>query len=388
MAYEELLAEGRAERADIMSYDENAAAELFYTSGSTGTPKGVLLSHRTVYLHALDTSAETTSSDTTVELHTIPLFHANGWGRPQVATLVGAKQVMVRRFESAAVCRLIQEQRATNMSLVPTMAAALLGVPNLGEFDFSSMRFVFMGGAPSTPQLIEGMEKAFGCRCVAGYGLTETAPVVSISRLKSTLTLNSDQERWARQAMTGLAIPGVEVRVVDSSGKEVARDGKSVGEIMVRSDHVMDGYYKDPEGTAAVLAGGWLRTGDVAVWDEETYIQIVDRKKEIIVSGGENISSIEVEKAILSHPAVYECAVVAAPDEKWGEAPAAIVVAKPGAKLTAEELTRYLEGRLARFKVPRRVEITDEQLPKTGTGKIRKMELRERLWAGRARRVH
>ena len=388
LTYEEMLAQGRPEPADIMPYDENAPAELFYTSGSTGTPKGVLLSHRTLYLHALDILTDMKCDDTSVELHTIPLFHANGWGRPQIATLMGAKQVMVRRFEPAAVSRLIVEHRATTMSLVPTMAVALLNLPNLAEFDFSSLRLIMIGGAPSSPLLIERMEKAFGCRTIAGYGLTETAPVVSTGRPKSTAPPASEAERYRRQAMAGLPFPGVEFRVVDPEFHDVPRDLQSIGELIVRSDHVMDGYYKDPQGTAAVLTNGWLRTGDMAVWDEETYIHIVDRKKEIIVSGGENISSIEVEKAILNHPDVYECAVVAAPDDLWGEVPAAVVVRNPGAALTAEQLSKFLEGLLGKFKLPRRIEITDEQLPKTGTGKIRKLEIRERFWAGKQRRVH
>ncbi len=162
---------------------------------------------------------------------------------------------------------------------------------------------------------------------------------------------------------------------------------KSIGEIVVRSDHVMDGYYKDPDGTKAVMSGAWLHTGDMAVWDPETYIHIVDRKKEIIISGGENISSLEIEKVISTHPDALECAVVAAPDDRWGESPAAVVLRRPGSELRAEDLLRFLEGQLAKFKIPRLIEITDTPLPKTGTGKIRKLELRERFWKGIERRV-
>lgn len=169
--------------------------------------------------------------------------------------------------------------------------------------------------------------------------------------------------------------------------KDVLRDMKSVGEVIVRGDHVMDGYYKEPEATAAAVANGWFHTGDMAVWDEESYVQIVDRRKDIIVSGGENISSLEVESTILAHPGVLECAVVPAPDETWGQVPAAIVVKRHGANLTAAELLDFLDGRVARFKMPRRIEITPEPLPRTGTGKVRKLDLRERFWAGRARRV-
>jgi fatty-acyl-CoA synthase len=231
------------------------------------------------------------------------------------------------------------------------------------------------------------MEAAFGCKCVAGYGLTETAPVATSGRDKSTLLDLPESERIRRHSMAGWPIPGVEIRVVDPAMKDVPRDGTAVGEVVVQSDHVMEGYFRDEAGTEAVMTNGWFHTGDMAVWDEERYIHIVDRKKEIIISGGENISSLEVEKAIFAHPAVFECAVVAAPDDKWGEVPAAIVVLKPGCPLTEQALCEFLQERLGKFKMPRIIEFTEEQLPKTGTGKIRKMILRERFWVGKAKRV-
>jgi fatty-acyl-CoA synthase len=187
--------------------------------------------------------------------------------------------------------------------------------------------------------------------------------------------------------MAGWAVPGVELRVVDSEMKAVPRDSSSIGEVVARGDHVMDGYYRDDACTRAVMTDGWLHTGDMAVWDDEGFIHIVDRKKEIIISGGENISSIEVERAIFAHPDVFECAVVAAPDEKWGEVPVAIVVRKPGAQLTEEGLLEFLEQRLGKFKLPRKIEFSEEQLPKTGTGKIRKLVLKEKYWAGKEKRV-
>lgn len=387
LTYEELLALSTPERAGICQYDENSIAELFYTSGSTGTPKGVGLTHRTLYLHAMSVALGFTDPDTVVDLHTIPLFHANGWGRPQASTMLGLKQIMVRRFDPAYVLSLVQQHRATDMCLVPTMAAALVNVPNLAAYDLSSLRNIMLGGAAASPELIQRVEARLGCRCYAGYGLTETAPVVSCARPKPTLVNLSEPERLRRQSMAGWPVPGVEIRVVDLGGRDVPRDAQTIGEIVVRGDHVMEGYFAEPDATSMVIRNGWFHTGDMAVWDEERYIHIVDRKKEIIVSGGENISSLEVEKAILAHPDVYECAVVAAPDAKWGEVPAAIVVRKPESTLCQDELLTFLRDRLGSFKLPRIIEFSDEQLPKTGTGKIRKMVIREKFWLGKEKRV-
>ena len=387
MTSEDVIALGEPERADIFSYDEMSIAELFYTSGSTGSPKGVALAHRTLYLHALDAATLLKDVDTVVDLHTIPLFHANGWGRPQSSTMLGLKQVMVRRFEPAGVCGLVAQHRATHMSLVPTMANALINFPDLGKFDLSSLRQVTIGGAANSPELVARVEAALGCECLSGYGLTETTPLLTTSRHKGTFAYADDNERRRYQAMAGWPAPGVEVRVVDMDMRDVPRDMQSIGEVIARGDHVMEGYFKEPEQTAAVMTGGWFHSGDMAVWNAESYIHIVDRKKEIIISGGENISSIEVEKAIFAHDAVFECAVVAAPDPQWGEVPAAIVVTKPDRSLTEAELLEFLKERLGKFKLPRLVRIQTEPLPKTGTGKIRKMILKEQFWAGKGKRV-
>ncbi len=385
--YDDFLVQGDPIPPDIRAYDEDAIAELFYTSGSTGTPKGVMLSHRTVYLHAVSSIAAMTLDPNGVELHTIPLFHANGWGRPQTATMMGMTQVMVRRFDAAGVCRLIQDERATSMSIVPTMANALLAFDGRDAFDLSSLTQVFIGGAAANPSMIENLEKAFQCEILAGYGLTETSPVATSARRKSTVVYASDEDRWQRQSVAGWPIFGADVRVVDVSGNPVPRDVSTVGEVVVRGDVVMDGYYRDPEATAAVMSGGWLHTGDMAVWDEENYIHIVDRKKDIIISGGENISSIEVEKAICTHASVAEAAVVSAPDDRWGEIPVAFVVIKAGINLNEADLRAYLAQRLAKFKVPHRYFIRTEPLPKGGTGKVLKRELREPFWKGLEKRV-
>jgi fatty-acyl-CoA synthase len=349
--YEELLSRGRPERADIFSFDERATAELFYTSGSTGTPKGVMLSHRTLYLHALSVAA-TFNRDTDVELHTIPLFHANGWGRPQASTLMGVKHVMVRRFEPTTVFRLIEQENATAMSVVPTMANALLNAPGLAQHNLSSLKTIHVGGAAASPELIERLEKAFHCECLAGYGLTETAPVATSARKKMTVSYKDEADRYFHQSMAGWPIPGVEIRVVDAEMRDVPRDMDSIGEVVIFGDHVMDGYFKEPEATAAVMTQNWFHSGDMAVWDEESYIHIVDRKKDIIISGGENISSVEVEGILLRHPSVQEVAVVGLPHEKWGEAPCAFVVLCQGASLTEGDIREFARSKMAHFKVP------------------------------------
>jgi fatty-acyl-CoA synthase len=385
--YEELLSADAIGRPDPFQQDENAICELFYTSGSTGTPKGVMLSHRTLYLHAFAVAATFFHDDRIVDLHTIPLFHANGWGHPHAATMTGCRQVMVRRFDPPTVFRLIEEEKATFMSLVPTMANALVNAPGASDHDVSSMQEVMLGGAASSPELIARLEQVFRCKVAAGYGLTETSPVVTCARDKGELEITSDAERWRRRSMTGWSLPGCELRVVDLHLHSVPCDMQSIGEIVVRGDGVMDGYYKETAATAAVMENGWLHTGDMAVWDEDGYVLIVDRKKDIIISGGENISSIEVERAIAAHPCVLECAVVSAPDPQWGEVPAAFVVPKPGSTVTEQELCDFLKDRLARFKTPRRWEFAEGPLPKTGTGKIVKRQLRETFWEGKEKRV-
>jgi len=387
MTYDELLANGHRDRADIFTFDENAIAELFYTSGSTGTPKGVMLGHRTLYLHALDVATLVKDAETMVDLHTIPLFHANGWGRPQTSTMLGVKQIMVRRFEPTGVFKLIQEHHATDMSLVPTMANALLNAPDIGNYDLSSMRNITLGGAASSPDLIARMEVAFHCDIYGGYGLTETAPMLTSGRQKPGLEYASDADRQRRRAMAGWPAPGVQVRVVNANMEDVPRDMEAIGEVVASGDHVMEGYFREPDITDSVMSGHWFHTGDMAVWDEEGFIHIVDRKKEIIISGGENISSLEVEKAIFAHPEVFECAVVAAPDEKWGEVPVAVVVRKPGSTLSSDDLMEFLKLRLGKFKLPRIIDFAEEPLPKTGTGKIRKLILREHYWVGKEKRV-
>lgn len=378
--YDALLLTATPYRTDISSVNENALGELFYTSGTSANPKGVMLTHRNIYLHAQNVCLGFNAENGAVELHTIPLFHANGWGVAHFLTLLGGKHVMMQRFETKEVFRLIEKEGVRSFSVVPIMATALVNCPERHKYNLSSLRRVVIGGAASSPTLIRELERVLGCECFSGYGLTETCPSLSISPMKLGMGWEGEQ-RYVGQAMTGYAFPGAELRVVDANDNDVPRDGKTMGEIIARSDGVMEGYWRQPAASAEALRGGWFHTGDMATLNEEGYLLIVDRKKDIIVSGGENISSLEVEKAVLAHPKVLEAAVLPVPDEKWGEVPMALVVLKPDATVTEAELLEFCRSRLSHYKCPRSFEFVSS-LPKTGTGKILKRDLRKKYWEG------
>jgi fatty-acyl-CoA synthase len=381
--YEELLAAATPFRRDIMDVDENSLAELFYTSGTSANPKGVMLTHRNIYMHALYVALSFKASHDSVDLHTIPLFHANGWGAAHLITFLGATHVMIHRFDPVEVFRLIERERVESCSLVPAMAIALTNCPEREKYDLSSLERISIGGAASSPTLVREVEEKLGCECFSGYGLTETSPVLTISRMKTGLGWEGT-ERYEGQARTGYAIPGVEVRVVGPDGTDVPRDGDTVGEIWARSDGVMAGYWHDPEGTAQALEGGWFHTGDMATIDENGYLLIVDRKKDMIVSGGENVSSLEVEKVLAAHPDVYEAAVIPVPHDVWGEVPKALVVLKADSLTTEADLLEFSRARLAHYKCPKSIEFLSS-LPKTATGKFLKKELRKKYWSANAR---
>jgi fatty-acyl-CoA synthase len=378
--YEDLLAGQPDQLWDPGPIDELAVCEIFYTSGSTGQPRGAMLSHRALATHAVDSALTLGLTHRDTVLHTIALFHVNGWGTPHYVTALGARHVMPGRFDAGDVLRLVEAEGVTRLSLVPTMVSSLLVHPDLRRRDLSSLVQVTVGGAACPPVLLAELEDALGGRCevICGYGLTEAAP-----QLTKAVTLRAHDhlplaEQRRRRATTGLPNVGVDLRVLDDDGVEVPWDGITPGEICVRSAHVMTGYWRRPEETADAFRDGWLLTGDVATVDAEGYVTIVDRKKDLIISGGENISTVQVEQVLCGHPAVLEAAVVGMADEQWGEVPRAFVVLRPGADPVAgQELLDYVRARLAHFKAPRRVEII-EQLPKGGTGKVQKVELRRR----------
>lgn len=352
--------------------DERAPAEIFFTSGSTGTPKGAVLTHRALYLHAVHNALTNAITGDDVILHLVPLFHVNGWGTPHYLTGLGGTHVMLPRFDAGEVLRLIAAHGVTRLFGVPAMIRMLLDHPDLATTDLSSIHSTSIGGAPVTPELLAEVEDAFGCTAICGYGMTEASP---------TLTRSLDKPGEApsreRRSTTGLPIVGVDARVLGPGDVEVPWDGETVGEICARSNHVMEGYLDAPEATVAVLRDGWLRTGDLAVVRPDGYLVLVDRLKDLIISGGENIASPEVERALASHPAVREAAVVGRPDDRWGEVPVAWVALHDGAEADEVDLIGHVRERLAHFKAPKAVTIVAE-LPKGGTGKIDKNALRRR----------
>jgi len=385
--YDELLAEAEPLEIDYRGIEENSVAELFYTSGTTAYPKGVMLTHRNLYLHAFYTAAALNGNDSEVHLYTVPLFHVNSWGAPHIMTLAGGRHVMIKRFDPATVMELIERERVTRLQVVATMIIAMLNHPDFSKFDLSSVKEIMMGGAPTSTALVREIERRLpGCRAIGGYGLTETSPVITLARRKAHRAGDSEEVHVRRQATAGYAFAGSEIRVVTPDGRDVKPDEREVGEVVVRGDVVMEGYWRQPESTANVIHDGWFHTGDLATLDEEGYILIVDRGKDMILSGGENIASAEIERVIYAHPSVMECAVIAVPDDTWGEVPKAMITLKPGLQAAEAEIIALCRQHLAGFKVPKTVEILDN-LPKGGTGKILKRVLREKYWIGRSRRV-
>jgi fatty-acyl-CoA synthase len=376
--YEALLS-GAGERELDGPVAEDQVAELFYTSGTTGRPKGVMLTHRNLYAHALAVLSMAEYDATTRVLHTLPLFHVNGWGTPHTMAAVGGGHVVMSHFDAQTALGHLRRDGVTTFYLVPTMGLALLeALRQEGGGPVQGLKRVMVGGAAAPPSLVRDLQRALGAEVVAGYGLSETTPVVSVSRVTPAVEALPEDARWAQQASAGVPLPGVEVAILDEDDRPVPQDGRTPGELCVRGDIVMRGYLNLPEETAQALRGGFLHTGDVATWDPMGYLHIIDRKKDLVISGGENISSAEVENALYTHPAVLECAVVAGPDPYWGEVPHAFVVVRPGTSVTADELVQHVRGQLAHFKAPRGVTFVDT-LPKTGTGKVQKNLLRARL---------
>jgi acyl-CoA synthetase (AMP-forming)/AMP-acid ligase II len=385
--YEDLIRQFGSHALGIETANETDPANLYYTSGTTGRQKGVILTHKNIYSHALATIAELRLNDIDVWAHVAPMFHlADAWAVWAI-TWVGARHVIIGKFTAADVLHAISEQAVTVTNLIPTMLNDLVHCPDAGAYDYSSLRLLMSGGAPISPTLVRRLAETFGCEYVQTYGLTETSPYLTFSLLKENLKKRSEEEQMRYRSMTGRAAIGVELRVVGDDNVDVPPDGQAVGEVMARGDRITPGYWKLPDATAEAFRDGWFRTGDMATIDSEGYLNIVDRKKDAIVTGGEVVYSTEVEYALYEHPAVLEAAVVGVPDERWGEAIKAVVVLKPGQTAGMEELIAHCRERLAHFKCPRSLEFVSS-LPRTGSGKIAKKEIREPYWAGHTKRVH
>lgn len=362
--------------------DESAAITINYTSGTSGRPKGVVMTHRQTALNVLDVVVHARLTAADVYLHTLPMFHVNGWGGVWAMAAAGARQVCLPRVDPPAVVRLIDAEGVTVAFAAPTVLVMLGGDPSTRGWRPRQRVRWYVGGAPPPAALITRCEEELGFEIVHVYGLTETGPWLTVCEWRAAWDTLPLAERAAIKARQGVGqIAAGRVRVAREDLSDVARDGAEIGEIVVRGPTVTPGYYRDPEATAAATAGGWFHTGDLAVVHPDGYLEIVDRKKDLIISGGENISSVQVEGVLYQHPAVLEAAVVASPDPVWGEVPRACVVLRPGARATVAELIAFCRARLAHFKAPKIVDLM-EALPKTATGKIQKYVLRAAPSAG------
>jgi acyl-CoA synthetase (AMP-forming)/AMP-acid ligase II len=300
---------------------------------------------------------------------------------------VGGTHVLVREFDAKVVLETIQKEKVTLTNLIPTMLNLMVNHPDVRKFDYSSLRVLLSGGAPIAPEVVRRIVETFKCDYIQTYGMTETSPYLTLSILKEHLKKLSDEDQLRFKSKTGREFIGVELKVVNEQGKEIKKDEREVGEIIVKGDIVTKGYWKLPEETKKSIKDGWLYTGDMAVIDEEGYVTIVDRKKDMILTGGENVYSTEVENVLYMHPAILECAVVGIPDPKWGEAVKGFVVLRPGQKVTEQEIILFCKERIAHYKAPKSIDFI-EALPRTGSGKIHKKSLRDKYWEGYERKVH
>jgi fatty-acyl-CoA synthase len=373
--YEALVAAAQPD-FDKSDIGESDLLSINYTSGTTSRPKGVMITHRNAYINVVGTLVHVPITAADTYLWTLPMFHANGWTFTWLVTATGSKHICLRRVEPARVFEAIRNENVTFLCAAPTILIGLANAPASERGEVRSGVRVFTAGAPPAAATIGRIEGEFDWEIIHVYGLTETAPFITICEVRPEDASLSPEDRAVLKARQGVElITSGELSVFDDDGHEVPWDAQTLGEIVVRGNVVMEGYYNDPEATAKAFAGGWFHTGDGAVIHPDGYVEVRDRIKDVIISGGENISSVEVEGVLLRHPAVQEAAVVGLPDDKWGEAPHAFVILKPGASATADELKQFTRDRLAHFKTPASVNFVDE-LPKTATGKIQKYVLR------------
>lgn len=363
-------------RADI---DENDICSLLYTSGTTGNPKGVMLTHRNNYLHAMSVMHHLRVNDRDVYLHVLPMFHVNAWGAPFYYTANGASHILLKKATPESIFKAIETHKASILHMAPTVLNSLLQYFEVNKPVIEqNVRVVIAGSAPP-PAFVTRVEKEMGWEFIQVYGMTEATPISLISTIRSQLSHLSSSEQAKIKAKAGYPMIGCDVRVINENDEAVAQNGKEVGEVIVRSHGVMKGYWKNEEETMKAIKNGWLHTGDMGTIDKYGHIDIVDRKKDIIISGGENISSIEVEGALYEHPGILEAAVIAVPHEKWGETPHAYIVLRENQQVSEQEIIAFSREKLAHYKAITGVTFVEE-LPKTASGKIQKVHLRDEFW--------
>jgi fatty-acyl-CoA synthase len=386
MEYEAFLASAAGDPVSCSVTDEYSVATINYTSGTTGSPKGVMYHHRGAYLNALGEVIEFGLNAGSAYLWTLPMFHCNGWCFPWAVTAVGGTHVCLRKVEAETIYRMVDTENVTHLCAAPTVLIALSTFAAERNLQLNRHLEIMTAGAPPAPQVIENME-AVGANITQTYGLTEVFGPHTMCKWQDKWNSLPAGERSHIKARQG--VPYVNALYLDivevGTMAPVPRDGRTIGEIVMRGNNVMLGYYKDQEATDKAFEGGWFHSGDLAVMHPDGYIQIMDRQKDIIISGGENISTVEVENTIYKHPDVLEVAVVSTPHPKWGEVPKAFVKPKPGTNPTEADIIAFCKAHMARFKAPKMVEFGE--LPKTVTGKIQKFKLREKEWGGLTRKV-
>jgi long-chain acyl-CoA synthetase len=383
-SYEQLLAAASADFAPTPVVPEDLAA-LFYTSGTTGHPKGVMLSHANLLANAYHVLASMRWQEGEVYLHACPMFHIADGPTSHFITWLGGTHVIIPGFKPDLALEVMERERVTATLMIPTMINFLIHHPDVGKRDLSVLRHIAYGGSPMPAETARQAMQTLPCAFTHLYGLTEAAPLLTFLPPEQHVA-DGPPEKVRRLLSCGREVIGVRVRVVNPQGHDV--EPGEVGEIIAKGPNNMVGYWNKPQETADALRHGWLYTGDLATVDEEGYIYIVDRKKDMIITGGENVFSTEVENVLYTHPAILEAAVVGVPDATWGEAIKAIVVLKPGMQVNAEDIIEHCRGHIAHFKVPSSVDFYQGALPKSGSGKILKRELREKYWMGQERMVH